>query len=384
MAKRKIQSRQIKTALNNRKFQLAALVFMGFVGIYTLASSRASTLTASAEVESGVLAGGATSKNDTTASKGTLVSFGASQNSPVLKSITWQAKQRSLWATAESMAAVSQGKLYVFGGIGETVHYTPAKHVMRYDPVANTWTQLADMPNGLTHSGVVPVGNTIWLIAGYPEGTPYGQIFSTKTVWKYDIPSNTFSRGPDLPVLCGTGGAGIVDGKIYFARGTDQNRKDAPEHFMLDPANEAAGWKQLAPVLNARNHVAYVGYNHKMYLIGGQHFQDSLADYQNQTDVYDPATNTWTQLANMVNGRSHITAATFLAEGNIYVLGGEPTTNQAQVYNISANEWKNTTVIPTARRTPAGGYLGNHQIILAGGDGGSGTHDEAWIGTLNY
>ncbi len=375
----------MRTKLPYKKITLYAVpIIVAIVGTYLTVATFAAGRAVNFEAESAAMSGGVSAISDTSASGGSAIEFANMPSSPVVNSITWQTKQRSLWPTAESIATMAHGKLYVFGGIGETTHYTPAEHAMRYDPVANTWERIADMPNGLTHSAAAVTGDTIWLVAGYPEGTPYGQIFATRVVWKYSISANTYTRGPDLPKLCGTGGGSELDGKVYFVCGTNNNRVDTPEHYVLDPANESAGWTQLANVLNARNHVAYIGYNHKMYLVGGQHNQDEQAIYQNQTDVYDPATNTWTQLDSMVNGRSHVTAATFVASGNIFVLGGEPTTNQSQVYNIANNEWKNTTSIPTARRTPAGGDLGNGKIILAGGDGGSGTHDEAWVGTLNF
>lgn len=83
----------------------------------------------------------------------------------------------SPWSTAapspirrfEAGNAVVNNKLYVFGGyINSNIQGTTRLDV--YDPATNTWRQLSNMPQPLTHEGVAVDGNTIY-IAGVLSAT---------------------------------------------------------------------------------------------------------------------------------------------------------------------------------------------------------------------
>jgi hypothetical protein len=65
------------------------------------------------------------------------------------------------------------GKLYRLGGIyaplnpGKGPHYFNAVDSWRYDPVANAWSRLADMPSGANRRALTYADRYILLIAGY-------------------------------------------------------------------------------------------------------------------------------------------------------------------------------------------------------------------------
>lgn len=83
-----------------------------------------------------------------------------------------------------------------------------------------------------------------------------------------------------------------------------------------------------------------VVYNDKIYSFGGCALVNGVATYYNNTRVYDPFTNAWTELAPFTTGRC--TPQVFLIGSKVYVLGGSNTAalTDVQEYDIPTNTWK--------------------------------------------
>ena len=69
--------------------------------------------------------------------------------------------------------------------------------------------------------------------------------------------------------------------------------------------------------------------------MGGQHGGDEAGGNQGEVDVYDPATDTWTRVADLPTPRGHIGAT---------VLGG-------RLYAICSSDTGGTHCLPTAEVT---------------------------------
>jgi N-acetylneuraminic acid mutarotase len=77
--------------------------------------------------------------------------------------------------------------LYSFGGFDSRKStFTPTKRAYVYNPVANTWSAIADLPytpnganhGGVTHAGITTDGTDIYIAGGYTSNTSgRGQIF---------------------------------------------------------------------------------------------------------------------------------------------------------------------------------------------------------------
>jgi N-acetylneuraminic acid mutarotase len=300
--------------------------------------------------------------------------------------IQWQAVAPSPVDRAESLGAVVNGKLYVLGG-----YFTDSQNRVRarvrcdvYDPATNTWTQLGDQPEAITHSGIAVDGSVIWMVGAYMGDHPGP---GSTVVWKYDTATDTWERGPDLPEARGAGGAAIVGRELHFMGGMDESRTvDQGEHWALDLDNPDAGWTSRAALPNPRNHVAAVNLGGKIYAIGGQHDQEAAQVAQSDVHCYDPLTDTWTQLASLPAPRSHAGASTFVMGDRIIVLGGEIGYNLNQntvyAYDPAANTWSLIGLLPVNRSTSVAGVIGVNRIITATGNGPAETA-ETWIGTLS-
>lgn len=292
-------------------------------------------------------------------------------SAPTGTTISWDAVAPSPINRAESNGAVVNGKLYVLGGLyvddGEILATTRSDV---YDPATNTWSRIEDCPDKVTHSGIVVVGDTIWLIGGYFGDHPGP---GGKKVWKYDTSSDSWSRGPDLPFSRGAGGAALLNNQIHFFGGMGYDRTwESSSHWVLDLSNQGAGWKSRAPLINARNHTSGAAVNGYVYCIGGQWGQEEDQIAQRDIDRYDPATDTWEKVAELPTVRSHVNASTFVMNGKIVILGGETGYDQGlrnvTVFDPLTNTTYEMSPLPEARSTSVAGVLPDGRIITATGN----------------
>lgn len=301
----------------------------------------------------------------------------------------WRDGAPSPIARAESVGLAVDGKLYVFGGIdgpGQLYHFPITGRSDAYDPATDTWTQLADMPEPFTHCDAAADGHTIWFAGIYVGDTPGP---GSAHVWKYDIDANAWSRGPDLPAARGGGGAAIVGRELHYFGGRNGDRsKDESTHWALNLDDLATGWVDRAKMPLATNHTAAAEADGKIYAIGGQTGEADHAVAQAEVDCYDPATDTWTRVADLPAPRSHNNAATLTIESStgqrILVVGGEGELGvyhpEVFGYDPATNVWSTVAVLPEDQGTAVAGIIGN-ELIVATGDGPGGG-DKVHIATL--
>ncbi|MGB7158838.1 MAG: kelch repeat-containing protein, partial [Tepidisphaeraceae bacterium] len=305
-------------------------------------------------------------------------------SNPVGTDIDWDTVAPNPVARAESNGAVVNGKLYVLGGLYvENGKILAMKRSDVYDPATNTWTRIKDCPDKVTHSGVVVVGDTIWLVGGYFGDHPGP---GGKKVWKYNTTTDTWSRGPDLPNSRGAGGAALLNNKIYFFGGMGHDRTwESASHWVLDLNNQSAGWVSKAPLPNPRNHTTGIAINGYVYCIGGQYGQEEDQIAQRDVHRYDPATDTWQKVADLPTVRSHINSSTFAWNGKIMIIGGETGFGQVMrnvtVFDPLTNTTYEMDPLPAARSTSVAGVLPDGRIISATGNSPNPT-TTTWIGTI--
>ncbi|MFC5537889.1 kelch repeat-containing protein, partial [Rhodocytophaga aerolata] len=306
--------------------------------------------------------------------------------------INWTTVASQQYSVSEQQGEVVNGKLYTFGGFdSQKSTFTPTSRSYQFDPVANQWTSIANLPylpngigsdgktyGGVTHAGITNDGTDIYFAGGYTSNASgTGQIFGTKQVWKYTVGSNTYTRLPDLPVDISAGQMEYVNGKLHHIGGTNVARtEDLASHYVLDLDNLAAGWQTLAPLPNPRQHAGSTVFEGKIYFIGGQNGHDSNLTTRTLVHMYDPATNTWTQRANLptptgTNGRGHITSSVVVAGKRIIVLGGETVhstgrTDMVSAYTPATNTWQNLTPMPAVRSSGVAAFIGGN-LYYSGG-----------------
>ena len=312
----------------------------------------------------------------------------SAQNVPAnFTAINWGTAASQQYLVNEAQGKVVNGKLYTFGGFdSRKPGLLPTKRSYVYNPQTDTWSSIADLPHipngsnfgGVTHAGIATDSTDIYLAAGVvADSAGTGSIEGTKQVWKYIISQNTYIRLPDLPVDIAGGQLEYLNGQLHYFGGFIEDREiDVATHYVLDLNNLNNGWTTLAPLPNPRQHAGSTVFGGKIYSIGGQIGEIDTLKTQKDVNVYDPATDTWTRLADLpvpsgATGRGHISSAVVVLGQRIIVLGGELVykkgqTNMVSAYSPASNTWQNLNPLPVTRYSGVAAVLDGN-IYYTGG-----------------
>ena len=304
--------------------------------------------------------------------------------------IAWGTAASQPYANTEAQAATVGGRLYVFGGYdvdkrGDPCNcFTPTARAYAYDPAADAWSPVADLPfpngGGITHAGITTDGADIFIGGGfYSNAANTGQIIGTRQVWRYNVASDTYTALPDLPAESGSGQLQYLDGRLHYFGGMegtgaqDEGGAAVADHYVLDydalVAGESSTWGSAAPFPNPRHHMASVVLNGWIYAVGGQQGYYGAATPQATVHAYDPVSDAWTERASLPLARANLAAV--VHEGRILVMGGEvdpPNGNAADVtaYDPELDTWSQLTPLPAARKVGVAGSLGGDLYYTTG------------------
>ena len=171
--------------------------------------------------------------------------------------------------------------------------------------------------------GTVVVGEEIWVIGGFVgdfQGSTSPPL--TDAVQIYNPTTNQWRFGPSLPEPSGSAPAAFYDNKIHYFGGIESDKTtDVADHYVLDLDNLAAGWTTAAPMINPRNHHSAKVVNGLIYAIGGQLGHDGPKLDVTTMDVYNPVTDSWSELAPLPIARSHFEPGTTVHNGKIIIVG---------------------------------------------------------------
>jgi N-acetylneuraminic acid mutarotase len=214
---------------------------------------------------------------------------------------------------------------------------------------AATWTQKSDMPTPRFGHSVAVVNDKIYVIGGTATETAFANGKPIAAVEEYDPATDTWTRKSDMPEPRGYiyGSHPVVDGKIYIIGGgkTAVSRVD-----VYDPATDT--WSRAADMPTARMLYARVAWNGKIYTFGGMTGTlGSSSPTVNVTEVYDPQTDSWSQVTPMPTGVWEHSAC--VVNDKIYVIGGATNINSLQifqVYDARTDTWSNATPKPLNTR----------------------------------
>jgi N-acetylneuraminic acid mutarotase len=202
--------------------------------------------------------------------------------------------------------AAHGGKLYAFGGTNNG----PQTAVEAFDFMEGKWCARASLPGPRRDATAVTVGDRIYLAGGFDQTN------QPLPILVYDPVRDTWdSKRAVSKALC-CWGAHWIDGHLYIL-GSQENKPQSWVLEVYDPKTDGIVQKRPIP----RVDFATAAVDGKIYAIGGHlgEFKKPLSS----VDVYDPAKDTWTKVADLPVAKSW--AGAIGVGKKIYVMGGVQT-----------------------------------------------------------
>jgi N-acetylneuraminic acid mutarotase len=262
------------------------------------------------------------------------------------------------------------GKVLVAGGYNGP---NPSTSAELYDPVTRTWTPTGLMNNGrLNHiAALLPNGQV--LVAGGANFTGgYPSMFDTlASAELYDPASGTWRlTGSMSRPRQYHAGTLLPTGQVLITGGTSDDYNDSPPSDynplasteLYDPATGT--WTPTGNMTTPR-----VGHTATLLSHGGVLVAQGLS-----AEIYEPSSGTWTPTGDLITERNGHTA-TLLPNGEVLVTGGlgagRPLSS-AELFDPVIGAWRAAGTLPSARTYHTATLMANGKVLLVGGYGDNG------------
>ena len=258
-------------------------------------------------------------------------------------------------------ATGNDGRVYAFGGTSNDGPPVTAT-VFAYDVSANSWVAVAPLAAGPRRNFAYgsDFSGLIYAIGGYNfTGPP----FALSRVEQYDPQADQWTQLPDMPTpRQGPAAATGQDGRIYVMGGTDSSFQTIATTEVLDPAT--GQWTTAASMNTPRTGFgAAAGSDGRIYVFGGY----SGDAYVNTVEAYDPASDMWTPVSPMNEVRYGVAGVTG-PDGRIYAIGGGQDGTSVERYDPSTDGWTYVDPMSAARSGHAATLGPDARIYATGGD----------------
>ena len=146
-----------------------------------------------------------------------------------------------------------------------------------------------------------------------------------ETVEVYDPATDTWAKARDINQARSCAAISVVNGEMYAMGGRGwSGTQTQPDPYLasVEVFNlKTNQWQEITEMPTPRtSHTASI-VDGKVYVIGGYVQEDKKYKNLGTIEIYDPATDCWTQAPDMLIGRSGHT--TEVIDGKIYIFGGD-------------------------------------------------------------
>jgi N-acetylneuraminic acid mutarotase len=281
------------------------------------------------------------------------------------------------------VSATTDGRsIYLAGGFGPPEgdeRATAPRTVWRYDPAADDWSAVTELPEGVHHAALQYHAGRLYLLGGFRE-TSFEPVANVRI---FDLATGQWSEGAPMPTPRGAAGWAMLDGRIHVVGGNVADAaavegqpavritedRSVNVHEAYDPAADA--WVRLAPMPTPRNHLGAAALDGRLHAVLGR----ADGNYIMTThEVYDAASDSWTAAPPVPTGRSGV--AVLAHGGHVYAFGGERldepnrrTFDAAERFDPQSNQWERLPPLMTARHGLGAAVVGNAIHVISGGPG---------------
>src|SRR5437762_844948 len=201
---------------------------------------------------------------------------------------------------------------------------------------AGAWTEQSPYPIAVSGNAVASQGGNVYSFGGIANNT------AIANAYKYTPATNTWTPIAPLPAPRGWF-SGASDGTYIYAGGGNAS---PDKTWRYDPNTDTWDDAAIADLPSVRSAAASGAYNGRWLLAGG----DVNFAISDSAIAWDPATNTWNNLPNMVQARDYLGGAT--AGQSFYAVAGNSAPGTPTNDNQQYTETGCGTPSPTPTATP--------------------------------
>ncbi|XP_055351935.1 kelch-like protein 3 [Paramacrobiotus metropolitanus] len=200
----------------------------------------------------------------------------------------------------DEAVALLNGRVYVAGGHGyaPSVPVAVLSSVDAYDPKSNAWSTLAPLPIGLIDLVLVPYDGLLYAFGGATMDRQ-----ASRAAFAYDPTADDWSRLPDMPTARSYCAACVApDGLIYVVGGDAEDRKPCVRVEAYDPNSRQ--WLRKGDLVHPRRQPACACLDGQLYryVLGGNAFYSGHGTDDRSVEVYDAAADRWLRHACRLSG----------------------------------------------------------------------------------
>ncbi|MGQ0508588.1 MAG: kelch repeat-containing protein [Myxococcaceae bacterium] len=246
------------------------------------------------------------------------------------------------------------GRVLVAGGTNNVTDLTTA---YLYNPTAGTWTSVGPTLTGHTHGTMtlLPNGKVLY-VGGESGGSP------TNAAELYDPVANTWTSA-------GTVGAArtrhamtlLPSGRVLLAGGSS----GVTACQLYDPSTNT--WSATGSLSTARADAILTALPSGRVLMASGQTGTANSTIVNTTEIYDPATGTWSAGPTMATGHGAHASITVLPNGQVLMAGGRGNSNNAvQSVELFDEGWGASPAWTPVLDTPLPNLIAGGSATLSG------------------
>jgi len=283
----------------------------------------------------------------------------------------WQQMPSLETARSHCPTVAYKGKLYGFGGGGP--NFKSQNTTVIYDPESDSWSYGSNMPTLRSGSVAQLVGDRIYVIGGGFK-QENGTFKFLRTTEIYDPISDSWESGPDMLQPHDFPGGILHDNYIYILGGHHPDAVVAgpqtdPGFDFCERLNLASGeWEQIASLPTPRFALTAVVIDNKIVTMGGVAFRPEGFNNFDHTEVYDPASNSWTH-GEITLPWTSAGQGSCMVDDQLFIFGGysgDGIGNHAACYDTQTKKWAILPPMPNTLAAMGVCTIGRSIYLLGG------------------
>ncbi|SEG79747.1 kelch repeat-containing protein [Paenibacillus sp. UNC499MF] len=241
--------------------------------------------------------------------------------------------------------------------LGATTAYSQSMSTVGFEGAASLSDYSFTNPVNLTDKALLPATDV--------QSSVYGNVYLNGFAKALGTPFTVTQAAP-IPVeqIRSYGKSSLNDGRVMVSGG------DSPNYnYALIYNTQLNSWGHVAPLpLKRKEHRQSTLKDGRVLVTGGflplENYSASHKAY-----LYDPQTNTWSEAANMPQGRAGHSQSV-LNDGRVLVAGGEDlerAVDTAYIYDPASNTWSKVANLPLSLRSAGQSTLTDGRVMVVGG-----------------